>query len=80
MNILLIGGGGREHALAWKILQSPLVEKLYCAPGNPGTEEMGALNIDIGIDNIDGLLEIVQEIRIDLTVCAKESPPTLLIR
>ena len=47
MNILIIGSGGREHALGWKIKQSPLVTKIYFAPGNPGTKEIGEnINID----------------------------------
>ena len=52
MKILVVGGGGREHALCWKIAQSPLVEKIFCAPGNPGIAELAEC-IDIAADNID---------------------------
>ena len=56
MQILVIGGGGREHALVWKINQSPKVEKIFCAPGNAGTGKI-AENVPIGADDIQGLLE-----------------------
>ena len=46
MNVLVIGSGGREHALAWKIVQSPLVKKVYCAPGNAGTAKL-AINVNV---------------------------------
>ena len=49
MKVLVIGSGGREHALVWKIAQSPLVDKVYCAPGNPGTGRIGE-NINIKVD------------------------------
>ena len=50
MKVLVIGGGGREHALAWKVAQSPLIEEVFVAPGNAGTDnEVGCSNIDIGI-------------------------------
>ena len=51
MKVLVIGSGGREHALVWKIAQSPLVDKVYCAPGNPGTGRIGE-NIDIKVDDL----------------------------
>lgn len=54
MKILIIGSGGREHALAWKIAQSPLVKQIFCAPGNPGIAEVAEC-IDIEAENIDGL-------------------------
>jgi len=73
MKILLIGSGGREHALAWKIRQSPLVAKLYCAPGNPGIGEMAEL-VPIGAGDIEGLLKFAQEQKIDLTVVGPEQP------
>ena len=56
MQVLVIGGGGREHALVWKIKQSPRVKKIYCAPGNAGTGEI-AENIAIAADDIKSLLE-----------------------
>ena len=57
MNVLIVGGGGREHALAWKAKQSSQVELVYVAPGNAGTElENGIQNVDISADDISGLL------------------------
>ena len=56
MQVLVIGGGGREHALVWKIKQSPKVEKIFCAPGNAGTGKI-AENVPIGADDIKTLLE-----------------------
>ena len=76
MKILIIGGGGREHALAWKIAQSPKVTALFCAPGNPGTAPI-ATNVDIPADDIDGLLAFALEQSIDLTVVGPEQPLVL---
>ncbi|VAX20644.1 Phosphoribosylamine--glycine ligase [hydrothermal vent metagenome] len=76
MKILVIGGGGREHALAWKIAQSELCEKLYIAPGNAGTATVGE-NVDINADDINGLLKFARENKIDLTVVGPEMPLTL---
>src|SRR3989338_1444224 len=73
MNILVIGSGGREHALVWKIAQSPKVKKIYCAPGNAGTAEL-AENVNINIDDIKGLLKFALEKKIDLTVVGPEMP------
>ncbi|MCK9444714.1 MAG: phosphoribosylamine--glycine ligase [Tissierellaceae bacterium] len=73
MKILVIGSGGREHALCWKIAQSPRVKKIYCAPGNGGTREVGQ-NIDIQVDDIQGLLGFALEKKIDLTVVGPELP------
>ncbi len=73
MKILVIGGGGREHALAFKINQSPKVDKIYCAPGNGGTLEL-AENIDIDVDEIEKLLNFAKEKKIDLTVVGPELP------
>ncbi|MEY8193713.1 MAG: phosphoribosylamine--glycine ligase family protein, partial [Cycloclasticus sp.] len=57
MNVLIVGGGGREHALAWKAKQSNKVELVYVAPGNAGTaEEAGLKNVDISAEDIEGLL------------------------
>lgn len=71
--VLLIGQGGREHALAWKIAQSPELNKLYAAPGNPGIGEIcECINIDI--NDIDGLLKFALAQRIDLTVVGPEAP------
>jgi len=76
MKILVIGGGGREHALVWKIAQSPLAEKIYCAPGNPGTAEF-AESVPLAVDAIDDLLAFAREKAIDLTVVGPELPLTL---
>jgi phosphoribosylamine--glycine ligase len=72
LNILVIGGGGREHALAWKIAQSHLVNKLYCAPGNAGTEGV-AVNIPIATDDVNGLLAFAKQNSIGLTVVGPEA-------
>ena len=75
MKILLIGGGGREHALAWRVAQSPQVETVYVAPGNAGTElEQGVENIPVGSEDIEGLLAFAGENRIDLTIVGPEAP------
>ena len=76
MKILVIGSGGREHALVWKIAQSPLVERVYCAPGNPGTAQL-ATNVAIPVDDLPGLLGFAQREQIDLTVVGPELPLSL---
>lgn len=73
MKILIIGSGGREHALAWKIAQSPEVEKIYCAPGNAGIADLAEC-IPISAGDIDALREFAAENRIDLTVVGPEGP------
>lgn len=72
-SILIIGSGGREHALGWKIKQSPQVAKIYFAPGNAGTEEVGE-NINIEAVNISQLLTFAKKNKIDLTVVGPEVP------
>ncbi|ADD68537.1 phosphoribosylamine/glycine ligase [Denitrovibrio acetiphilus DSM 12809] len=75
MKILVIGGGGREHALCWKIAQSPLVAKIYAAPGNGGTDlEDKTINIDIKATDIEKLVEFAKTEKIDLTVVGPEDP------
>ena len=76
MKVLVVGGGGREHALVWKIAQSPLVDTIYCAPGNPGTAAL-AENVAINVDEIDVLLEFAKAEKIDLTVVGPEQPLSL---
>ncbi|MEK7633947.1 MAG: phosphoribosylamine--glycine ligase [Patescibacteria group bacterium] len=76
MKILIIGSGGREHALGWKIKQSSLVKKIYFAPGNPGTKQIGE-NINIEITEIKKLLKFAKENKIDLTVVGPETPLVL---
>jgi phosphoribosylamine--glycine ligase len=73
MKILVIGSGGREHALVWKIRQSPLVSKIYCAPGNAGIGELAEI-VPINITDIDGLLKFASANNIDLTVVGPEQP------
>ncbi|MCG3464131.1 phosphoribosylamine--glycine ligase [Xenorhabdus bovienii] len=75
MNILIIGSGGREHALAWKAAQSPLADKVYVAPGNAGTAlETNLENIDIAATDIAGLLAFAQNHNIGLTIVGPETP------
>ncbi|MBI0552345.1 phosphoribosylamine--glycine ligase [Pectobacterium parmentieri] len=75
MNILVIGNGGREHALAWKAAQSPLAKQVYVAPGNAGTALEPALtNIDIAATDIPALVAFAQENHIDLTIVGPETP------
>ena len=73
MRILIIGGGGREHALAWKLKQSPRVTEVFCAPGNAGTAELGE-NVAIPPNDITGLCRFAQENRIDFTVVGPDDP------
>ncbi len=73
MKILVVGSGGREHALAWKIAQSPLVKKMYCAPGNAGTLNLGE-NIPIDPTDIKGLADLANKEKVDLTVIGPEIP------
>ena len=76
MKLLVIGSGGREHALVWKLRQSSQVETIFCAPGNAGTEELGE-NIPVRVDDFDGLLHFATEKRIDLTVVGPDDPLAL---
>ncbi|MBT6821499.1 phosphoribosylamine--glycine ligase, partial [archaeon] len=73
MKILILGSGGREHALAWKISKEKDIEKIYCAPGNAGTHNI-AKNIDLDIMNNDLLINFVKENSIDLTIVGPEAP------
>ncbi len=73
MKILVVGGGGREHALCWKLAQSPSVHKVYCAPGNAGTARV-AENVAIGAMDIAGLRVFAEHQKIDLTVVGPEKP------
>ncbi|TQV72403.1 phosphoribosylamine--glycine ligase [Aliikangiella marina] len=78
MKVLIIGGGGREHALAWKAAQSDSVETVYVAPGNAGTALENKLeNIDIGAEDIAGLLNFAKQENIDLTIVGPEAPLVL---
>ena len=73
MKILVVGSGGREHVLAWKLSQSPLVTKVYCAPGNAGTA-LDAENLNIQADDIMRLAKFAKENQIDLTIIGPEAP------
>src|SRR4030043_1176599 len=75
MKVLVVGGGGREHALVWKIGQSPSVKKVYCAPGNAGISQQ-ATTIPIKANDLNGLLEFALKEKIDLTVVGPEDPLT----
>ena len=76
MNVLLVGSGGREHALAWKLAQSKEVEELYCAPGNAGIAEHAAI-IDIAADDIVGITAIAQNLEIGFVIVGPEVPLAL---
>lgn len=76
MKVLVIGSGGREHALCWKISKSQRVRKIFCAPGNGGTTEF-AENVDINPDEIDKLIDFVKENEVDLTIVGPELPLVL---
>lgn len=73
MKILLLGSGGREHALAWKITQSPKVSQLFIAPGNAGTMQVGK-NVDIKADDFDGIAQFVLDYEVDMVVVGPEDP------
>ena len=73
MKILLLGSGGREHALAWKIAQSPKVSQLFIAPGNAGTMQVGK-NVDVKADDFDGIAQFVIDYEVDMVVVGPEDP------
>lgn len=78
MDILIIGSGGREHALAWKAAQSPLADTIYVAPGNAGTaNEPNMQNVDIAVDDIKGLVQFALDKQIGLTIVGPEAPLVL---
>lgn len=76
MKVLIVGGGGREHALAWKLGRSPRVERLWVAPGNGGIEPPAEV-VDLAADDVAGILAFVERERVDLTVVGPELPLTL---
>lgn len=76
MKVLVVGGGGREHALVWKIKQSPKVTKVYCAPGNAGIAEEAEC-VNISAEDIEGLVDFATKEAIDLTMVGPEAPLTL---
>jgi len=76
MKILVVGSGGREHAICWKLSKSKLVSKIYCAPGNAGIASIGEC-VPVAVDDIAGLIDLVTRECIDLTVVGPELPLTL---
>ena len=76
MKVLVIGKGGREHALVWKLAQSPRVERVYCAPGNAGTAEDG-VNVPVEATDFDRLIRFAKKENIGLTVVGPEEPLAL---
>ncbi|MCC5912320.1 MAG: phosphoribosylamine--glycine ligase [Clostridiaceae bacterium] len=73
MKVFIVGGGGREHAIAWKIKRSPLVKEIYCAPGNPGIGEIAEC-VDIAVEDVEKLVDFSREMSIDLTIVGPEIP------
>lgn len=76
MNVLVVGGGGREHALVWKISRSPYIEKIFCAPGNAGIAELAEC-VDIPVTDVRGLVQFAEKNGVDLTVVGPELPLSL---
>ncbi len=75
MKVLVVGNGGREHALAWRAAQSPLADIVYVAPGNPGTKTENKIeNVDINVTDINALVEFAKKASIDLTIVGPEAP------
>src|SRR5690606_26956382 len=75
MNILVIGSGGREHALAWKAAQSPQADKVFVAPGNAGTaREPNLENVDLDVMDLDGLANFAEQNNVGLTIVGPEAP------
>ncbi|HOQ90327.1 MAG TPA: phosphoribosylamine--glycine ligase, partial [Candidatus Hydrogenedentes bacterium] len=75
MKILVVGSGGREHALCWKIAQSPLVSRVYCAPGNPGVASLAkGESVPLGAEDFEGIAALIEEKDIGLTVVGPENP------
>lgn len=73
MKVLVLGSGGREHALVWKLAQSPSIREIFCAPGNPGTEQLGR-NVALNPSDLDAVVSWVRDEGIDLTVVGPEAP------
>ena len=73
MKVLLLGSGGREHALAWKIAQSSILDELFIAPGNAGTKKHGK-NVDLSPTDFDGIKEFVVAQHIDMVIVGPEEP------
>ena len=76
MNILVVGGGGREHAIIMKLAQSPKVDKLYCTPGNGGISKYAEC-FDIGACDIEGVVALAKKLAVDMVVVAHDDPHVL---
>jgi len=76
MKILVVGGGGREHALVWKLAQSPRVKRIYCAPGNAGIAAQAEC-VPVGAEDLDALVKLAGEKKVDLVVVGPEAPLTM---
>src|ERR1700737_4528616 len=76
MRVLVVGQGAREHAIAWKLKQSPLVKEIYAAPGNAGIDEIADC-VPIGVADIIELADFAEKLKIDLTIVGPELPLTL---
>ncbi|MCE7630051.1 phosphoribosylamine--glycine ligase, partial [Vibrio fluvialis] len=75
MRVLIIGSGGREHALGWKVAQNPAIETVFIAPGNAGTAlEAKLQNVNIGVEDVAGLVAFAQDNGIELTIVGPEAP------
>src|SRR5690554_6182587 len=73
MKVLIVGGGGREHTIAWKLSQSPQIKKLYCVPGNGGIASLAEC-VQILATDIEGIVKFAKDKKIDLTVVAPDDP------
>ena len=73
MKVLIVGSGGREHAIAWSVSKSPKVEKIYCAPGNAGIAELAEC-VQIGAMEFEKLADFAEENKIDLTIIGMDDP------
>ena len=73
MRVLVVGGGGREHTMAWAIAKSPRVDQVFCAPGNAGTAALGT-NLDVAATDIEGVVAAAQREKIDLVAVGPEDP------
>ena len=76
MRVLLLGSGGREHAIAWKISQSSILDELFIAPGNAGTKKHGK-NLDLKLNDFEAIKQAVLQYAIDMVVVGPEEPPTV---
>src|SRR3954454_16004288 len=76
MKVLVVGGGGREHAIVWKLSQSPKVTRIYCAPGNPGISKLAEC-VSIAVSEIEKLADFAKKEQIDLTFVGPEEPLSL---